>query len=185
MSSQTYALASSSTMSELPTALDTALDQNNFLDFLRPPWASLARYLYTSSQSMEDLRLLQDLPPSLATRLAITVHRRIVVRLPLFNTLSDLALLSVLARLHPIIFVPGQVCTTARKALATVDSCGCSRLIFPTAHTGNSRPVSLVHISACCFSSSGGASRGRESKVGAVHQEGAHCGADGHGVRES
>ena len=92
---------------------------------LTPPalWTSVARYLYTSSQSMEDLRLLQDLPPSLATRLAITVHRRIVVRLPLFNTLSDLALLSVLARLHPIIFVPGQVCTTARKALAASELC--------------------------------------------------------------
>ena len=56
-------------------------------------------YLYTSSQSMEDLRLLHDLPPSLATRLAITVHKRLVARAPLFNALSDLALLNVLAKL--------------------------------------------------------------------------------------
>ena len=57
----------------------------------------------------EDLRLFHDLPPSLATRLAITVHRRTLSRAPFFNALSDAALLSVLARLRPMIYVPGQV----------------------------------------------------------------------------
>ena len=77
-------------------------------------------YLYTSSQSMEDLRLLHDLPPSLATRLAITVHKRILTRAPLFNNLSDLALLAVLARLQPVIYVPGQVIVVEGQLLKEV-----------------------------------------------------------------
>jgi hypothetical protein len=67
------------------------------------------RYLYTSSQSMEDLHVFKDLPPALATRLAISVHRRIVARAPFINQLSDVALLSVLSRLRPSIYVPSQV----------------------------------------------------------------------------
>ena len=66
-------------------------------------------YLYTSGTGMEDLHLLKDLPPSLASRLAVTVHRRIVTRASVFASLSDRALLGVLARLSPVIFVPGQV----------------------------------------------------------------------------
>ena len=66
-------------------------------------------YLYTSSQSFSDLHLLQDLPPSLATRLAITAHRRLIARAPFLNALTDIALLKLLNRLHPQVFVPGQV----------------------------------------------------------------------------
>ena len=66
-------------------------------------------YLYTSTQSMDDLKLYQDLPPSLATRLAINVHRRVVSRAPFLYALSDDALLAVLARLSAVIYVPGQV----------------------------------------------------------------------------
>lgn len=82
---------------------------NNVTPDLRARILEYYEYVYTSSQSMEDLNLLRDLPPSLATRLAISVHRKIVVRLPLFNTLTDHALLAVLSRLRPLIFVPGQV----------------------------------------------------------------------------
>ena len=58
---------------------------------------------------MDDLRLYQDLPPSLATRLALSVHRRIVGRAPFLSGLSDDALLGILARLKALIYVPGQV----------------------------------------------------------------------------
>lgn len=69
--------------------------------------------------------MIRDLPPSLATRLAITAHRRLVARAPLFNSLSDLALLAVLKRLTPLIYVPSQVepatpiqhCTTSTLLL--------------------------------------------------------------------
>jgi hypothetical protein len=67
-------------------------------------------YLYTSSQSMEQLRLYQDLPPSLATRLSISLHRRFVAKCRFLIRLSDDRLLGVLLRLKPCIFVPSQVC---------------------------------------------------------------------------
>ena len=67
-------------------------------------------YLYTSTlQSMEDLRLYQDLPPSLATRLALTVHRRVVSRAPFLTILSDDALLMCLSKLRALVYVPSQV----------------------------------------------------------------------------
>ena len=71
-------------------------------------------YLYTSSQSMEDLQLLRDLPPNLATQLAITVNRRIVTKCAFFAELSDASLMAVLSQLDPLIFVPGQVARRAR-----------------------------------------------------------------------
>jgi len=70
---------------------------------------------------MQDLNLFQDLPPSLATRLSITVHRRIVARAPLFNSLSDLALLKVLTVLKPLIYVPGQVVVISGSKLSHIN----------------------------------------------------------------
>jgi CRP-like cAMP-binding protein len=58
---------------------------------------------------MQDLRIYQDLPPALAMRLAITVHRRILSRCPALCALSDDALLGVLGRLKPRIYIPKQV----------------------------------------------------------------------------
>ena len=76
---------------------------------LRASILEFYEYLYTSAQSMQDLKLYQDLPPALGTRLAISVHRRVVARAPFLYALSDDVLLAVLARLKAIIFVPGQV----------------------------------------------------------------------------
>ena len=94
---------------------------NNVHADLRTRILEYYEYLYTSSQSMQDLNLLGDLPPSLSTRLAITVHRRIVVRAPLFNSLSDLALLNVLTRLRPLIYVPGQVIAMSGSKLTHIN----------------------------------------------------------------
>jgi len=78
-------------------------------------------YLFTSSQSMEDLHLLRDLPPFLATRLALMMNHRIMVRsAPFFSTLSDNALLSVLERLKPIICVPSEVIMLEGQPLRAV-----------------------------------------------------------------
>jgi len=76
-------------------------------------------YLYTSSQSMEDLHLYQDLPPSLATRLSITVNRRIIARCSFLLGLTDDLLLCVIGRLRPCIFVPAQVVFTEGERLKT------------------------------------------------------------------
>jgi len=76
-------------------------------------------YLYTSSQSMEDLHLYQDLPPSLATRLSITVNRRIIARCNFLLGLTDDLLLCVIGRLRPCIFVPAQVVFTEGERLKT------------------------------------------------------------------
>jgi len=67
-------------------------------------------YQYTSSQSMiEDLNLFKVLPPSLAARLAINIHHKIVSRAAMFAALEDGALLAALAQLKPGVYVPGQV----------------------------------------------------------------------------
>jgi len=66
-------------------------------------------YLFTSSQSMDELHLYQNLPPSLATRLALTMNRRLISRSPFLFGLSDDMLMCVLSRLKPCIFVPSQV----------------------------------------------------------------------------
>lgn len=69
---------------------------------------------------MDDLRLYQDLPPSLATRLAIAVHRRIVVRAPFLCALSDEALLGVLTRLKAVVYVPKQVVLVEGQPVKTI-----------------------------------------------------------------
>ena len=79
-------------------------------------------YTYTSSQQMlEDLQLFKDLPPSLATRLAITVHRRTVANAAVFRSLSDRALLSALEHLVPTVYVPGQVIQVEHQLIKSVN----------------------------------------------------------------
>lgn len=85
------------------------LQINGVAPELRAHILEFYEYLYTSTQSMDDLRLYQDLPPSLATRLAITVHRRVVSRAPFLYVLSDDALLSCLSKLRALVYVPSQV----------------------------------------------------------------------------
>ena len=65
-------------------------------------------YLFVS-QSMEELNLLRELPPTLASQLAITVHRQIVKRCPFFVELSSAALITLLSKLRPVIYAPTQV----------------------------------------------------------------------------
>ena len=85
------------------------LQLNNVSPELRCHILEYYEYLYTSTQSMQDLRIYQDLPPALAMRLAITVHRRLLARCPALCALSDDALLGVLGRLKPRIYIPGQI----------------------------------------------------------------------------
>ena len=89
--------------------IEAYLQLNSVTPELRSHILEFYEYLYTSTQSFEDLKLYQELPPSLATKLAITVHKRVVSRAPFFVALSDDAVLAVLARLKAVIYVPSQV----------------------------------------------------------------------------
>ena len=54
--------------------------------------------------------MLHELPPSLATRLALMMNHRVMLRSAAFFTrLSDQALLGVLQLLKPIVYVPNEV----------------------------------------------------------------------------
>lgn len=96
------------------------LHVNDISPALRTRILEYYEYLFTSSQSFEDLNVARDLPPSLATRLAITAHRRLITRAPIFNSLSDFALLTVLKQLTPLIYVPGQVIHVEGQQLTQV-----------------------------------------------------------------
>ena len=58
--------------------IDAYLQIHTVAPDLRNAVRSYCAYRYSSLQSMDDLKLFQDLPPSLATRLAIAVHQRVV-----------------------------------------------------------------------------------------------------------
>lgn len=67
-------------------------------------------YLLTSSQSGEHERaLLKDIPTNLSMQLAISVNKRLIKPVPYFATFTDTALLAIVAKLKPLIFVPSQV----------------------------------------------------------------------------
>lgn len=70
---------------------------------------------------MEDLNLLSDLPPSLATRLALMRHHRLMVKgAHFFSALSDNAMLAVLERLRPVVFIPNEVIVMEGQLLKAV-----------------------------------------------------------------
>ena len=100
--------------------IEAYLQINSVGPELRSHILEFYEYLYTSTQSMEDLKLYQDLPPSLATRLAISVHRRVVARAPFLYALSDDALLAVLGRLKALIYAPGQVVVVEGQPLKAI-----------------------------------------------------------------
>lgn len=68
-------------------------------------------------------RLYHDLPPSLASRLAISVHKRMLSRCSFLAGLSDDLLLGVLSRLRPKIYVPGQMVLVAGQSLEALYFC--------------------------------------------------------------
>ena len=95
---------------------------HNVSSHLRNSILEYYEYLLTSSQSMEEQmrRELRELPPTLASRLALTVNRRIVTRCPFFKDLTDAALMTVLSKLRPQIYVPGQVVVVEGQPLRAI-----------------------------------------------------------------
>ena len=49
------------------------------------------------------------MPPNLTTQLALSVNAKLVTRCAFFDEVSDTALVSLVSRLEPLVFVPGQV----------------------------------------------------------------------------
>ena len=100
--------------------LDAYLQIHTVAPDLRIAVRSYCAYRYSSLQGMDDLKLFQDLPPSLAARLAIAVHQRVVARTPFLAALSDSALLAVLARLRTVVFMPGEVVIVEGQPLTEI-----------------------------------------------------------------
>ena len=67
------------------------------------------QYIYTSSQSMDEVSQLQHMPPSLTTQLALSVNRELIRNCDFFCDVSNTALVAIVMRLEPLVFVPGQV----------------------------------------------------------------------------
>ena len=95
---------------------------HNVSSHLRNSILEYYEYLLTSSQSMEEQmrRELRELPPTLASRLALTVNRRIVTRCPFFKDLTDAALMTLLSKLRPQIYAPGQVLVEEGQPLRAI-----------------------------------------------------------------
>ena len=95
---------------------------HNVSSHLRNSILEYYEYLLTSSQSMEEQmrRELRELPPTLASRLALTVNRRIVTRCPFFKDLTDAALMTLLSKLRPQIYAPGQVLVDEGQLLRAI-----------------------------------------------------------------
>lgn len=123
--------ALTSAMNSLDSAQAIASEKleavRNYLTFkgvgpeLRARIIEFYEYLLTSSQSGEQERaLLQDMPPNLSMQLAIAVNKRLIKPVPYFATFTDTALLAIVAKLKPLIFVPSQVVVKHRQPLKAI-----------------------------------------------------------------
>mmetsp|Transcript_53572 Transcript_53572/g.138494 ORF Transcript_53572/g.138494 Transcript_53572/m.138494 type:complete len:329 (-) Transcript_53572:291-1277(-) len=78
------------------------------------------QYIFTSSQSLEDLQLLQHMPPNLATQLALSINAKLLSRSVVFHEMSDASLASLVQSLSPLVFVPGQIICTEGTPLLRI-----------------------------------------------------------------
>jgi len=78
------------------------------------------QYIFTSSQSMEDLQLLQHMPPNLATQLALSINAKLISRCAFFHEMSDASLATLVQSLTPLVFVPGQIICTEGAPLQRI-----------------------------------------------------------------
>ena len=75
------------------------------------------QYIFTSSMSMDDLRVLQHMPLNLSTQLAISINAKIIAKCHFFNSVSDASLAALINALSPSVFVPGQIIVTEGQPL--------------------------------------------------------------------
>lgn len=77
-------------------------------------------YKLTSSESIADSHLLDQMPPNLSAQLALTVNRRLIARCRFFNDVSNTSLVSLMKDLRPLVFVPMQLIVTEGHVLTSV-----------------------------------------------------------------
>ena len=76
--------------------------------------------LDTSSQSMDDLKLLQHMPPNLSAQLALSVNAKLISKCAFFHEVSNASLDALVSNMVPLVYVPGQILCTEALALRTV-----------------------------------------------------------------
>ena len=78
------------------------------------------QYIFTSSQSMEDLKILQHMPMNLSTQLALSVNAKLISKASFFSEVSDEALATLITMLTPLVFVPGQLLCSEGQRLSMI-----------------------------------------------------------------
>jgi hypothetical protein len=71
------------------------------------------RYLWESRRGYNEAEVLQDLPLALKTAVALQINRRIIERVPLFQTASEDLIREIVLNLTPVVFTPGDIVVRA------------------------------------------------------------------------
>jgi CRP-like cAMP-binding protein len=70
---------------------------------------SYYRFLFSSMQSLDEQRVLRDLPPMLQLQVDLVLARRLFTRIALFKFFSPEAILLLVQRLQPVLVLPGEI----------------------------------------------------------------------------
>lgn len=74
-------------------------------------------YLFTSSAAFADMNMFENMPPALTAQLNLSTNRKLVTRCGLFRDVANSTLIALLAELHPLVAVPGQLITVEGNQL--------------------------------------------------------------------
>jgi len=77
-------------------------------------------YLFTSSAALAELNMFSRMPPALNAVLNLAVNRKLTARCPLFSKLTSASLLTLIADLQPLVFVPGQMIIVEQQPLTAI-----------------------------------------------------------------
>jgi len=124
ISSLTTALASMDSKREL-TGKQLDLIRNYLLikgvpADLRSRVLEYYQYLFTSSAALADLNMFSNMPPALNAQLNLSVNRRLVARCTFFRDVSNASLITLIAELQPLVFVPGQTIVVEGHVLRNI-----------------------------------------------------------------
>ena len=78
------------------------------------------QYIFTSSQSFEDMKWLNHMPLNLSTHLALSINAKIIAKCPFFNEVSNASLAAIISTLTPLVFVPGQLMCSEGQHLRVI-----------------------------------------------------------------
>ena len=78
------------------------------------------QYIFTSSQSMEDMKWLNNMPLNLSTHLALSINKSIIAKCSFFHEVSNASLAALVSTLSPLVFVPGQLMCSEGQRLRMI-----------------------------------------------------------------